>query len=72
MGLGFSDPDMCETCESGRREGRAGHDTYMKRYCGFGLAIRGVHIWFCSIKCLRLSPVPTIDDGFEPGEVNLL
>lgn len=69
----MSTPDMCETCESGRREDRAGHDTYVKEYCGFaGLAIRGVHIWFCSMACLRMSPVPTIDDNIEPGQVNLI
>ncbi len=66
-------PDMCETCESARREDRGGHDTYRKYYCGFaGLPIRGCRIWFCSVACLRMSPIPTIDDNIKPGEVNYL
>jgi hypothetical protein len=66
--------DMCETCESPRREdgkGQWGHHTYAKHYCGFaGLAIRGQRLWFCSPTCLRMTPVPTIDDNIKPGEVN--
>lgn len=66
-------PDMCEACESPRREDRTGHDTFTKHYCGFaGLAHRGIRIWFCSMACLRMSPVPTIDDNYEPGQVNFL
>lgn len=64
-------PDVCETCQSTQREDRAGHHTYAKQYCGFaGLAIRGTCIWFCSEACLRMSPIPTIDDNIQPGEVN--
>jgi len=64
-------PDTCETCESTQREDRGGHHTYVKQYCGFaGLAIRGPCIWFCSMECHRMSPVPTIDDNIKPGEVN--
>lgn len=58
-------PDMCETCESSRRDDKFGHDTWLAVVPGM---TDGTLLWFCSMTCLRMSPVPTLDDNREPGE----
>jgi hypothetical protein len=59
-------PDMCETCESAQREGKAGHHTHMA-VAAPGCAAMGRVIWFCSPRCYQLSPVPIYE--FAPNGV---
>lgn len=61
-------PDMCETCESIRTEQRqGGHHTFLAIDWGYTLTGETC-LWYCSVTCLRMSSVPTIEHA-EQGKL---